>query len=167
MTRLSIALAAALLLALPAMVLGHARLVSSGPPAGGILTTTPYTLTATFDDELTADGSSIVIENTDGDQVATGTVSTADVQVMTAELPSLPDGVYTVRWTAVSADDAAVERGSYTFTVGTSAASATPTHTPPPANGATGSSNDVLLAVGLAAVIILVVVGYVFLRGRR
>lgn len=159
--------AVVMLAAQPVIALGHAELVSSDPPAGGTLTTTPYTLTATFDDELTADGSSIVVEDASGAQAATGTVSTEDPHVQTAQLPSLPDGVYTVRWTAVSADDAAVERGSYTFTVGTSPASATPTATAPPAGGATGSANDVLIAVGLAAVIILVVVGYVFMRGRR
>lgn len=156
----------AIALALPALALGHAELVSSDPPAGGTLTSTPYTLTATFDDELTPDGSSIVIENASGAQVAQGTVSADDAHVQIAELPVLPDGVYTVRWTSVSADDAAVERGSYTFTIG-AGSSATATPTPAPDGGATGSSNDVLIAVGLAAIIIVVVVGYVFLRGRR
>ncbi len=159
-------LAIAFALALPALALGHADLVSSDPPAEGTLTTTPYTLTATFDDELTADGSSIVIEDASGAQVAQGTVSTDDSHVQTAELPALPAGVYTVRWTAVSADDAAVERGSYTFNVG-AAASATPQATNPPGGGATGSSNEVLIALGLAAVIIVAVVGYVVIRGRR
>ena len=98
--------------------------------------------------------------------MAQGTVSADDAHVQTADLPALPDGEYTVRWTSVSADDAAVERGTYTFTVG-SAGSATPAPTPAPDGGATGSSNDVLIAVGLAALIIVVVIGYVFLRGRR
>jgi methionine-rich copper-binding protein CopC len=98
MTRIfRILIAAALVMALPAIVLGHAELVSSDPPVGGTLTTTPYTLTATFDEELTADGSSIVVEGPDGAQVATGTVSETDEFSMTAELPALPDGAYTVR----------------------------------------------------------------------
>jgi methionine-rich copper-binding protein CopC len=154
------------LVTLPVLVLGHAALVSSDPPAGGTLTTTPYTLTATFNDELTAEGSSIVVENSSGAEVARGTVSSTDAHVQTAELPALPDGEYTVRWTSVSADDAAVERGTYTFTIGV-AASATPSATPPSAPGSGGASNDVLIAVGLAAVLIVAVVGYVFIRGRR
>ena len=154
------------LVTLPGIALGHAALVSSDPPAGGTLGMTPYTLTATFDDELTPDGSSIVVENSSGDQVAQGTVSATDAHVQTANLPALPDGEYTVRWTSVSADDAAVERGTYTFTIGV-AASATPSATPPSAPGSGGASNDVLIAVGLAAVLIVAVVGYVFIRGRR
>lgn len=154
------------LVALPGIVLSHAALVTSDPPAGGTLTTTPYTLTATFDDELTADGSSIVVEDASGTQVATGTVSETDEFSMTAELPNLAPGTYTVRWTAVTADDAAVERGSYSFNVGAATASATPTPTQPPDSGATGS-NDVLLAIGLAAILIVAVIAFVVLRGRR
>jgi LPXTG-motif cell wall-anchored protein len=150
--------------ALPVLVLAHAGLVTSDPPAGGLLTTTPYTLTTTFDDELTPNGSSIVVENSSGAQVAQGTVSADDSHVQTAELPALPDGVYTVRWTAVSADDAAVERGTYTFNVGSG--SSTPAPTPAPGGGTGDSSNDVLIAVGLALVIIGAIVAFVFLRRR-
>lgn len=196
MTRLLfVAMAATLALALPATTLGHAELVSSDPPDGGTLTTTPYTLTATFDDELTPDGSSIVVENSSGTQVATGTVSEADALVMTADLPALPDGEYTVRWTAVTADDAAVERGSYSFTVIGAAATATasatanvppsdrasatpssapsatppatPSATPPPGPAPDGSSNDALIAIGLAAAMIGAVVAFIVIRGRR
>lgn len=166
--RVAAAIAATLtFVALPLVALGHAELVSSDPPAGGTLTRVPYTLTATFDDELTADGSSIVIESATGTQVAAGTVSAGDAHVMTADLPALPDGEYTVRWTAVSADDAAVERGSYSFNVGAASATGTPaTPTPPPSTGETGS-NDVLLAIGLAAILIAAVIVFVVLRGRR
>jgi len=37
----------------------------------------------------------------------------------------------------------------------------------PPAGGATGSSDDVLIAIALAAILIVVVVAFVFVRGRR
>jgi copper resistance protein C len=154
-------------LALTGSVLAHAQLVSADPPVGGTLTTTPYTLTAAFDDELTADGSSIVVENASAAQVASGNVSPDDAHSMTAALPALPSGTYTVRWTAVSADDQAVERGTYTFNVGSAGASFTPAPTQPPAGGATGSGNDVLIAVVLAAALIAAVVAFVFVRGRR
>lgn len=165
--KVAAAIAATLAIAaLPVVVQGHAELVSSDPPAGGTLTTTPYMLTATFDDELTADGSSIVVENAAGEQVATGTVSDTDEFTMTAQLPNLTPGTYTVRWTAVTADDAAVERGTYTFNVGSSPASPTPAPTPAPSEPGV-SSNDTLIAVGLAAVVILAVVGFIFFRRRR
>ena len=154
--------------ALPVIALGHAELVSSDPPAGGTIASTPYTLTATFDEELTPDGSSIVVENGAGTQIAAGTVSADDTRVMTAELPALAPGVdrgqFTVRWTAVTADDLAVERGSYTFSFGTAVPSGVPTQGP---GEPTSSSNDVLLAIGLAAVLIVAVVAFVFIRSRR
>jgi methionine-rich copper-binding protein CopC len=155
-------------LAVAGVVLAHAELVSSDPPAGGVLTTTPYTLTATFDDELTSAGSSIVVVNAAGTEVATGTVSDADEFTLTAELPALPTGLYHVRWTAVSADDAAVERGTYTFNVTVGAASGSPLPTPPPNDGEpVTDSKDPLVAVGLAAIAIVLILAFIFFRRRR
>jgi hypothetical protein len=155
-------------LALAGVVLAHAELVSSDPPAGGLLTTTPYTLKATFDEELTPDGSSIVVESATGAQVATGTVSETDEFSMTAELPNLAPGTYTVRWTAVTADDAAVERGTYTFNVTVGAASGSPLPTPPPNDGEpVTDSKDPLVAVGLAAIAIVLILAFIFFRRRR
>jgi len=164
--KVAAAIAGLLWLSLPISVLAHAELVTSDPPAGGTLTETPYMLTATFDEELTADGSSIVVVNAAGTEVATGTVSETDEFSMSAQLPNLAPGTYTVRWTAVTADDAAVERGTYTFNVGSSPGSPTPTPAPPPSSSSAGS-NDVLIALGLAAILIALVVAFVVLRGRR
>ncbi|MEA2677097.1 MAG: copper resistance protein [Chloroflexota bacterium] len=166
--RVAAAIAAALAFAaLPVIALGHAELVSSDPPAGGTLTTTPYTLTATFDEELTPDGSSIVVENSIGTAIASGTVSPDDAHMMTAELPAFaglePPGTFTVRWTATTADDGAVERGTYTFNVG--AGSATPEPTPIVPGPAT-ESPDTLIAIGLAAVL-LVIVAFATIRTVR
>ena len=166
--RVATAIAATLFFAaLPVVALGHADLVSSDPPVGGTLTTTPYTLTATYDDELQATGSSIVVQTMDGQEVARGGANADGTHDMTVELPAMSDGQYKVLWTAVSLDDQAVERGQYTFNVSAAAASATPAATAPPDGGAAGSSNDVLIALGLAAVLIVVVVGFVVIRGRR
>lgn len=158
-------LAGLVTLALATSVLAHASLVSSDPPASGTLMTTPYELSAVFDEELTANGSSIVVDNQSGTQVASGTVG-SDPHTMRAELPELPAGVYVVRWTAVTADDLAVERGTYTFNVG-SYPVPSPAATQPPTGGATGSSNDVLIAIGLATVLVLAVVAFIFVRGHR
>jgi methionine-rich copper-binding protein CopC len=151
--------------ALPVIALGHAQLVSADPPVNGTLTRTPYTLKATFDDELTPTGSSIVVESSTGTQVATGTVSQDDAHSMIAQLPALANGPYTVKWTAVSADDAAVERGVYSFTVGSTIS--TPAPTPIPSGAGTGSGGDVLIALGLAGAFIVAVVAFIVVRGRR
>jgi methionine-rich copper-binding protein CopC len=151
--------------ALPVIALGHAQLVSADPPVNGTLTTTPYTLKATFDDELTPAGSSIVVESSTGAQVATGGVSDDDAHTMLAQLPALANGPYTVKWTAVSADDAAVERGLYSFTVGSTVS--TPAPTAAPSAPGTGSGGDALIALGLAAALIVVVVAVIVMRGRR
>lgn len=149
--------------ALPGIVLGHADLVSSDP-ADGATITTPYMLTATFAEEFAPDRSSLSVENASGAVVAQGTAG-ADSKSMTAQLPALPDGAYTVRWTTVTPDDNGIERGTYIFNVGSSVS--TPAPTPPPADGASGANNDVLIAVGLAAVLIVGVVALVIVRGRR
>ncbi len=181
----ALALALTLVAALATAVLGHAQLTSSDPAQGATIKT-PYTLTATFDDELTPDGSSIVIVDANGATVASGTVSDKDDHMMTAQLPLVPDGTYEVKWTAVSADDKAVERGLYQFEVSATAATTAPT-TPastaassaapstalptPAASPSTGSGsgggNDLTIALVLAVIIIGGVVGYVLYRNRR
>jgi methionine-rich copper-binding protein CopC len=164
--RVAAAIAATLAFAaLPVIVLGHAALVTSDP-ADGATIKTPYTLTATFDDTLTPNGSSILVQAANGNTLATGTVSATDAKVMSAQLSVLPEGPYTVLWTAVTADDSAITRGTYHFNVGAAGASVTPAPTPSP-GGAAGSGSDVLIAMGLAAAIIVVVVVFVFVRGRR
>jgi methionine-rich copper-binding protein CopC len=162
--RIAALLAAALAsLAFAGVVLAHAELESSDP-ADGATIETPYTLTATFSDEIDVERSTLIVESSAGEQVAAGMVNADDHTMMTAELPALPDGVYTVRWTSVTPDDNGIERGTFTF----NSASVrppifTPAPTPAPVEPA-GSSNDALIAVGLAAVVILGVVAFIFLR---
>ncbi|MEP7158180.1 MAG: copper resistance CopC family protein [Chloroflexota bacterium] len=165
------ALAAFLMLALtlPALVLAHSDLVQSDPADGATLTTTPYTLTATFSQDIDLDASTLVVKNASGVEVAHGTVNPDDNKMMTAELPVLSDGVYTVRWTTVTPDDSGIENGTYTFRVAATNASATPAPSsgpifPPPSES---GSNDLLIALVLAAIGIAAVVLFVFFRGRR
>ena len=185
-TRITGALALALVMVVvfATAALGHAQLVSADPALGDTIKT-PYPLTATFDDVLTPDGSSIVIVDANGTTVASGTVSDTDAHTMTAQLPLLPDGLYEVKWTAVSADDKAVERGLYQFEVsatasaaptaaapsaGSSPASNTPTPTPAASSSTgsgPGSGNDLLIAIVLAVIIIGGVAGYALYRSRR
>lgn len=162
----AIAFAAAVLTSTP--VLGHAQLVSSNPRSGGTLATTPATISAMFSEVLTPDGSSLVVQNAAGAQVAAGTVSGQDNTSMSANVPQLPDGQYTVLWTAVTADDKAVERGTYSFTVG-AAGSTAPTASPSAATGQkteTTSGGDVVIALVLAGIVVVVVLAYLFRRNR-
>ena len=160
---LGLVLACLAVLALPALALGHDELVGSDPADGATLPTTPYTLTATFDEELAAAGSSILVQNSAGTIFAAGTVSTADDKVMTAELPHLPPGEYVVRWTAVTVDDQAVEHGSFTFAIA-DASTAQPS-IPEVVPGDTGG--DTLVAIVLAAAAIGAILMFIYYRGRR
>jgi methionine-rich copper-binding protein CopC len=156
------------LAALPGIVLSHATLVSSDPTNGATITT-PYTLTATFAEDVDPTRSTLTVENSSGTIVASGTVNATDASEttaeMTAQLPALPNGTYTVRWTTVTPDDNGIERGTYTFNVGSG--NATPAPTAPPATGGTGSGFDVLTAVVLGVILIGAVVALVIIRGRR
>jgi methionine-rich copper-binding protein CopC len=147
-------------LATTSTALAHGTLVTSDPPDGGTIASTPYTLTATFAEEIDAEQSSIVVENAAGAEVARGALDPDDATQMIVDLPVLGAGQYTVRWTTVTPDDQGVERGTFTFDVGTPGPTAAPS-TP------SGSGSDVLVALVLAAVAIGAVVAFVFLRSRR
>jgi methionine-rich copper-binding protein CopC len=173
-------------------VLGHADLESSDPAAGATITT-PYTLTATFSEEMAPDESSIVVQDSTGKEVARGSVSATDDKQMTVDLPALPDGEYEVLWTTVTADDNGVERGTYNFTVAAAAATPAPTTAPTTAASAsattpavtaaatpaptpsasaspgstTGSGADLLLPIALVVVIVAAIAGYFVYRSRR
>ena len=184
-------IAACLLLAVSVgAAAAHADLVESDPADGGTIQT-PALLTATFNEALDPDASSIVVRNAAGDEVASGSVDEENASLMTVALPDLPPGDYTVRWTAVTPDDQGVTRGTITFTVTppsptptptasptgtpTSAPSPSPTLSPtanPPPSPSpapidgepTGSMTDVLLALALAGAVIGGLAIYLFRR---
>jgi methionine-rich copper-binding protein CopC len=172
MTPRVLASAALVLVALviaPAPALGHASLLAADPPDGGTLSTTPYTLTLTFDEPLGAAGSSVVVRDAAGTEVATGGISDQSATVMTAQLPSLPAGEYVVRWTAQTPDDQAVERGTLTFTVGSATATPAAPASPGPSDPTPGpaSGNDLLLALIVAGLALAAIVGFLVIRNRR
>jgi copper resistance protein C len=117
----------AALLAVPATVLAHAELVTAEPAADAVLEAPPAAVTITFDDELDADGSELVVIGPAGDDVWSGGVDldVAERNVLTASLGTGADGEYIVEWTAQSADGHQ-ERGSYAFRVGTSTGTTAP-----------------------------------------
>jgi hypothetical protein len=131
----SLGLAAAVLLLAALLVPGpafaHAALEASDPAQGSTIPETPELVTADFTDRLDPGLSSLTLAAPGGTIVATGGVAPEDPEArqMVLRPPTLGMGVYTVGWTAVSADDGNVETGSYTFTI---AALTPPPTTPPP-----------------------------------
>ena len=166
----TIAAIAAVLLVLvwTSVALGHAELEESDP-ADGATITTPYTLRATFDEEIDPDParSSITITNAAGQEVARGGVSADDPTTMTAELPELPPGTYTARFLAYTPDDRFTGRGTFTCNVGAAATSA-PTPAPSPVTpGGQAGSGDLLIALVIAAIGIAAVGAFIVTRMRR
>jgi methionine-rich copper-binding protein CopC len=126
---LAAAPACLLLISLTGTATGHASLVESDPPDGGIIDQTPATLTARFDEELDPDPdlSWIRIRNDADEIVARGGVTPDDDTVMIVDLPPLPPGEYRARWQARTPDDEGTTRGTINFTIEQAPAPATPT----------------------------------------
>ncbi len=114
----SVALILALGLALP--VLAHAVLLRSIPDANASLQTAPAQIELFFSEQLDPTFSSITVLNADGTAIDNkdARVDTSDPTHMVVSVPSLPDGVYTVSWKALSAADGHLTTGAFPFAVG-------------------------------------------------
>ncbi len=189
--RAAISLLAVLLaaFAMPLVALAHAELETASPPDGAVLDSSPSEIVLTFTEALDAVKSHMELIGPDGTQVAAGVVDPDDEKAMRIDPPELEPGAYEIRSTAIAAHDGALKREVLTFTI--SAPSPTPTATPtsapsasataspspsgspsagtPPAPSAGGptsaSGADVLLPI-LAALIVVVLLGAMLLRGR-
>jgi copper resistance protein C len=94
---------------------GHAKLLATLPAADSQLQATPKTLSLSFNEEvhlavltLTSGGKDIPL-NVNRAAAAASQVSIA--------LPPLAAGKYQVQWSALSADDGHVTKGTFAFTV--------------------------------------------------
>lgn len=170
----------------------HAEIDRSNPEADATVTGSPEQVEIWFSQEV-GEGSSIQVVNAAGASATAGDAQLdlfdPDRKHMTVELaPNLPDGVYTVTWTSVSAEDGDTETGSFTFTVtgsGTPVASpvASPAGSPspvatgtPPATNVSGSLqstqpkaepteiDDRALAIALGAGVVAALLIYGFWR---
>jgi copper transport protein len=101
-------------------VLAHAILVRSNPAANAVLAQPPVQVELSFSESVEPQLSSIKVYDTGGREVDVGDVRVdlADPTRMTVSLHTLPDGIYTVTWKAVSAIDGHQTTGSYPFAVG-------------------------------------------------
>lgn len=119
--------AAAVIVALTLLVtsassaFAHARYDRSEPPAGAALDGSPFVLRAYFTQELTS-RSTIRVLDASGTQVdlMDGHVDLDDPdrKAMVVSLPQLPEGVYTVEFTTVSAEDGDDFTDRFAFGVG-------------------------------------------------
>jgi copper resistance protein C len=94
---------------------GHAKLLATVPSADAQLPASPKTLSLSFNEEvhlavlrLTAGGKDIPL-TLDRAAPAASHISVA--------LPPLPAGKYQAQWSALSADDGHVTKGTFSFTV--------------------------------------------------
>jgi methionine-rich copper-binding protein CopC len=192
-SRRAVALSAGVLvaaLAMPAAVAGHAALDTSTPADGAVLTTPPTEIVVTYSQGLD-DGSSIVLRDASGTEIARAVPASIGVKEMRATFAPLAPGTYTIESTTFSSEDGeGPERETVTFTVleptpapptatpaPTSEPSADPTPTPSPTEAPTpspapsadgsgsGSSTDVLLPI--AVVGLLIGGGLAFFLRRR
>jgi len=187
-----VATAAGLLLGLvlPAAALAHAEIETATPADKAVLTTPPTEIVVTYTQGLD-DGSSIVLRDASGTEIARGVPASIGVKEMRATFAPLAPGAYTIESTTFSSEDGeGPERETVSFTVleptpappsatpaPTNEPSAGPTPTPAPteapspspapsADGeGSGSSTDVLLP--LAVVGLLIGGGLAFFLRRR
>jgi len=118
--RISIGIVIALLLSVTlfSVASAHAKLVSSNPAAGTKLTTAPATVTLIFDEEISdkPTESFFNVTNEAGAAVGSGKLDTTDLDHKTvsgALNAGLGDGVYTVKWQAITSDDNGKSAGSF------------------------------------------------------
>jgi copper resistance protein C len=179
---------------MPGLVLAHAELVTPTPADKALVDPPVPEVSGIYSEAMTPTGSSLVVKDTSGATVASGTVDPKDSTRMVAT-PATPlgTGTYGVEWTSVALDGH-VERGTWTFTVGIAAppvssapASAAPSATPsaaptaaatplpsvvptpvPSADGSsTGSGSDVLLPIIIALIVLGAGAAYLLSRRNR
>jgi copper transport protein len=109
-----------ILLAAATPVLAHALLLRSIPAENATLDRAPAQIELFFSETLEPSFSSISVLDSNGLSVdnADSKVDSADSTHLTVSLRSLPDGIYTVAWKALSAVDGHVTTGAFPFAVG-------------------------------------------------
>ncbi|MFL6132042.1 MAG: copper resistance protein CopC [Nocardioidaceae bacterium] len=126
------------LLATPASA--HTELVGGSPGPGEVLRTPVSAVTLTFASDLLAEGSQVLVRDSQGADRAGATVVTG-AAVRVPVKPLRTAGRYTVAYRAVAVDGHPIT-GSYRFTVSPAAASAAANVTDPGAEPAAGSGTE-------------------------
>lgn len=142
---------------------GPEVLIKSDPPSEAVLKQSPSKVTTWFSTELDTKLSTLQVFDAQERQVDLGDggvdLDDPDHASLVASLPTLPDGVYLVRWSAVLDDGDTVE-GEFTFTVSEGRAAATESTTLKQATTeARPEWLGIFISAGLAVLVLAVVVG--------
>ena len=101
----------------PSSAIAHAFNRRANPSAGSTLPASPPVLTLWFTEAVEPRFCTVEVRNEHGDTVSIGPLQVSgEGQVLTAALPKLPPGDYTVIWHVTSVDTHRTE-GSYHFTI--------------------------------------------------
>lgn len=105
---------------IPGIASAHAILESSSPEASTLLVSSPKEIRLDFDEQVEATlGDVRVYDSEQREVVNSKTVrSSSDLSIVTADIPTLQNGVYVVVWRVVSADGHPVA-GAFPFEIGT------------------------------------------------
>ena len=101
-------------------VLAHANLLRSSPAANASLQSTPDEIRLWFTEPVEPNYSGFTLLDKSGNPVTTPKSQTesADATQVFIKFDSLPNGLYTVTWRAVSAADGHATQGSFAFGIG-------------------------------------------------
>ena len=134
------------------------------PADGTALAQSPEKVTVWFPEEAVAEKSTLKVFDAQGKQVDLGgggvDLTDASHQVMVVSLPTLEEGVYTVRW-SISLEDGDSAEGSFNFGVGNVTV---PTTAPEPTEAAAVDQSAILWFVGGAVVLVVLFVFQVYRR---
>ena len=122
----------------------HALLQSADPAPNSVLRTAPAAVTLMFTEAPDPKLSSIRLIDGAGAARSSGPISAVpgNADELSIEVGPLPDGVYTVAWRTVSAEDGHIAAGSYAFAIGTTAPPSGTTSTAPTTETASGGSGS-------------------------
>ena len=150
----------------------HAALSSSDPAADARLAAAPRVVTLTFNEPVQQQFSTVVVTGPQGRNHVVGDPAVAGREVR-ATLDALDgNGTYTVAYRVVSADGHPVS-GKYVFQLSAPTPTTTSVSSPTPETTAPGTSEDASGGVTAwpfvagAAVLVVLTVAAVWLRGRR
>src|SRR5690349_18559121 len=104
---IAFAIAITLILAIALPVFAHAELLRSIPESNAALDVSPAQIELFFTEPLESSFSSVKVLDSTGKQIDNGDsrVDPLDTYHLTVSIRSLPDGIYTVSWQALSSAD--------------------------------------------------------------
>jgi copper transport protein len=161
---LALALGIMLALAFPSIASAHAKLHSSNPAPGSVLTKAPTTITLTFEEHVVPATSSVIVYDATGKVVSTpATVDSHNAEIMHVNMTGNGSDNYLIVWKTVSLDDGAPDIGAFNIYVGSDAV---PTATTP-SNTSSGVAGGLAALIGILGLVIGGAGGFFFARRAK